>query len=118
MRWKSLAVLCVTGVTAADLASASFAYARHSRRSEEQTQAQPITGTPRLAVIALAQQRVSIYGASGKLMEAPVSTGTTGHETPAGTYTILQKEEEHHSNLYDDASMPYMERLTWTGMAI
>jgi hypothetical protein len=71
-----------------------------------------------LAVIALAQQRISIYGESGKILEAPVSTGTTGRETPAGIYSILQKEEEHHSNLYDDASMPYMERLTWTGIAM
>ncbi len=75
-------------------------------------------GTPRLAVIALAQQRVSIYDASGKILGAPVSTGATGHETPAGIYTIVQKEEEHHSNLYDDASMPYMQRLTWTGISM
>jgi hypothetical protein len=51
-------------------------------------------------------------------MEAPVSTGATGHETPAGIYSILEKEEEHHSNLYDDASMPFMERLTWTGISM
>jgi hypothetical protein len=71
-----------------------------------------------LAIIALAQQRVSVYGASGKIMEAPVSTGVRGRETPAGIYSILEKEVEHHSNLYDDASMPFMERLTWTGIAM
>ena len=52
------------------------------------------------------------------MLGAPVSTGATGHETPAGIYTIVQKEEEHHSNIYDDASMPYMERLTWTGISM
>jgi chemotaxis protein histidine kinase CheA len=51
-------------------------------------------------------------------MESPVSTGATGRETPAGIYSILEKEEEHHSNLYDDASMPFMERLSWTGIAM
>jgi hypothetical protein len=71
-----------------------------------------------LAIIALAQQRVTVYGASGKMMEGPVSTGATGHETPAGIYSILEKEEEHHSNLYDDASMPFMQRLTWTGISM
>ncbi len=75
-------------------------------------------GTPLLAVVGLAEQRVSIYDAKGKIMESPVSTGQTGYETPAGIYSIVQKEEEHHSNLYDDASMPFMERITWTGMAL
>jgi multidrug efflux pump subunit AcrA (membrane-fusion protein) len=73
---------------------------------------------PLLAVVALKEQRISVYGAKGKIMESPVSTGQTGYETPAGIYSIVQKEEEHHSNLYDDASMPFMERITWSGMAL
>jgi hypothetical protein len=75
-------------------------------------------GTPLLAVVGLAEQRISIYDAQGKIMESPVSSGQTGYETPAGIYSIVQKEEDHHSNLYDDASMPFMERITWTGMAL
>jgi lipoprotein-anchoring transpeptidase ErfK/SrfK len=75
-------------------------------------------GTPLLAVVGLAEQRISIYDAKGKIMESPVSSGQTGYETPAGIYSIVQKEEDHHSNLYDDASMPFMERITWTGMAL
>ena len=75
-------------------------------------------GTPLLAVVGLAEQQISIYDAKGKIMESPVSSGQTGYETPAGIYSIVQKEEEHHSNLYDDASMPFMERITWTGMAL
>ena len=93
------------------------ANARSHRGGERHAQSSA-AGTPRLAVIALAQQRISIYGNSGKILEAPVSTGAAGRETPAGIYSILQKEEEHRSNLYDDASMPYMERLTWTGIAM
>ncbi len=75
-------------------------------------------GKPLLAVVALKEQRISIYDAKGKIMEAPVSTGQTNYETPAGIYSIVQKEEDHHSNLYDDASMPFMERITWSGMAL
>jgi hypothetical protein len=47
-----------------------------------------------------------------------VSTGKKGHETPTGVFTILQKHEDHYSNLYDDAPMPYMQRLTWSGVAL
>ena len=103
----------IAGVTS----GVSSANAR-SHRSAERHAHSPAADTPRLAVIALAQQRVTIYDASGKILGSPVSTGATGHETPAGIYTIVQKEEEHHSNIYDDASMPYMERLTWTGISM
>jgi hypothetical protein len=46
------------------------------------------------------------------------STGKKGHRTPTGVFTILQKREEHYSNLYNNAPMPYMQRLTWSGVAI
>ncbi len=77
-----------------------------------------IQGTPVLAVVGLAEQRITIYGAKGKMIDAPVSTGQNGLETPAGIFSIVQKEEEHHSNLFDDASMPFMERITWTGISL
>src|SRR6185312_11993 len=47
-----------------------------------------------------------------------VSTGQTGYETPVGVYSVLQKQEEHYSNVYDDASMPFMQRITWSGIAL
>ncbi len=77
-----------------------------------------IEGTPLLAVFGLSEQRVTIYAEKGKMLESPVSSGQTGLETPAGIYSVVQKEEDHHSNIYDDASMPYMERITWTGIAL
>ena len=49
---------------------------------------------------------------------APVSTGKKGHETPAGIFPILQKKVHHRSNRYSNAPMPYMQRLTWTGIAL
>ena len=51
-------------------------------------------------------------------MRAPVSSGQKGRETPAGIFSILQKKAEHYSNLYDDAFMPHMQRLTWSGIAL
>ncbi len=75
-------------------------------------------GPPIMAVVSLGGQRITIYDADGWIMRAPVSSGQTGYETPAGIYSVLQKEVEHYSNLYDDASMPYMQRLTWSGIAL
>ena len=113
----TLTILGMAGFIAGVTNGICSADARSHRSAGRHTQSRP-AGTPRLAVIALAQQHVSIYDASGKILGAPVSTGTTGRETPAGIYTIVQKEEEHYSNLYDDASMPYMQRLTWTGISM
>jgi hypothetical protein len=97
---------------------ASPATARGRDIPEERFTPEHAPGRPLLAVVGLREQRISIYDAKGKMMEAPVSTGQTNYETPAGIYSIVQKEEEHHSNLYDDASMPFMERITWSGMAL
>ncbi len=111
------AIFCMAGFTAVALDGSSSANATQSRQGERTSQSRA-AGSPLLAVIALAQQRISVYGASGKIMEAAVSTGVRGRDTPAGIYSILEKEEDHHSNLYDDASMPFMQRLTWTGIAM
>jgi hypothetical protein len=73
---------------------------------------------PVLAVVALGSQRVSIYDADGKVTEAPVSTGQPGYETPAGIFSVVQKKEDHRSNLYEDGEMPFMQRITWTGIAL
>jgi hypothetical protein len=75
-------------------------------------------GTPVLAIVALNEQRITIYDANGKILQAPVSTGQTGYETPAGIYSVVQKKEDHHSNLYEDGHMPFMQRITWTGIAL
>jgi hypothetical protein len=75
-------------------------------------------GTPVMAIVSISQQRVTVYDMDGPILQAPVSTGQTGYETPAGIYSVLEKKAEHYSNLYDDASMPFMQRLTWSGIAL
>ncbi|MEQ1695944.1 MAG: L,D-transpeptidase [Hyphomicrobiaceae bacterium] len=75
-------------------------------------------GEPILAIVSIKTQQVVVYDADGWIMSAPVSTGTTGRETPAGVFAVVQKNAEHRSNLYDDASMPHMQRLTWNGIAL
>jgi hypothetical protein len=77
-----------------------------------------IAGPPIMAVVSIKDQRVSLYDAHGGALRARVSSGRTDYETPVGIYSVLEKEEEHYSNVYDDASMPFMQRITWSGIAL
>jgi L,D-transpeptidase catalytic domain len=91
---------------------------RHRDAQPVETVAARPAGEPIMAIVSLSNQRVTIYDADGWILRAPVSSGQTGYETPAGVYSVIQKEEEHYSNLYDDASMPFMQRITWSGIAL
>ncbi len=73
---------------------------------------------PMLLVVSIAQQKAYLYRNGVRVGVTSVSTGKKGHETPTGVFTILQKNKDHRSNLYDDAPMPYMQRLTWDGVAL
>jgi hypothetical protein len=73
---------------------------------------------PVVAIIGLRQQQITVYDSAGPILEAPVSTGSRTYETPAGIFTILQKNRDHVSNLYEDAEMPFMQRITWSGIAL
>ncbi|HTH35713.1 MAG TPA: L,D-transpeptidase family protein, partial [Xanthobacteraceae bacterium] len=75
-------------------------------------------GDPLMAIVSIKTQHVTIYDADGWIFRAPVSTGTKGRETPAGVFSVVEKDKDHHSNLYDDAWMPNMERITWSGIAL
>src|SRR5437764_14866947 len=75
-------------------------------------------GEPIMAIVSIKSQQVTFYDADGWIMRAPVSTGTTGRETPAGVFAIIEKQKDHHSTLYDDAWMPNMQRITWNGIAL
>jgi len=73
---------------------------------------------PLVMVISLDEQRAYVYRNGVRIGVSTVSTGKVGKETPTGVFTILQKHKDHRSNLYDDAPMPYMQRLTWGGVAL
>jgi hypothetical protein len=76
-------------------------------------------GGPLLAVVALDAQRITVYDHNGRMIQqSPVSTGTPGYETPAGIFSVVQKKADHNSNLYEDGNMPFMQRITWTGIAL
>lgn len=75
-------------------------------------------GEPIMAIVSIKSQQVTFYDADGWILRAPVSTGTTGRETPAGVFAVIEKDKDHHSTLYDDAWMPNMQRITWNGVAL
>jgi len=73
---------------------------------------------PLIISISIAQQRMRVYDANGLFAESPVSTGMPGHPTPMGVFSVIQKHKFHHSNIYSGAPMPYMQRITWSGVAM
>jgi len=104
---------------AALIAAGDHADARSGRseRSVEFVESRSV-GDPIMAIVSLRNQRITVYDAEGWILRAPVSSGQKGRETPAGIFSVIQKVEDHYSNLYDDAYMPHMQRITWSGIAL
>jgi hypothetical protein len=73
---------------------------------------------PLQIVVSIADQHVTLYSNGVHVAQGPVSTGVPGRPTPTGVFSIIQKDRFHHSNLYSNAPMPYMERITWSGVAL
>lgn len=73
---------------------------------------------PMLLIVNVATQRAVLFRNGVPIAATSVSTGRPGHVTPTGVFTILQKQIEHYSSIYDSAPMPYMQRLTWQGVAL
>lgn len=71
-----------------------------------------------LIVVSLKSQQLFVFRDGQPWASSKVSTGKKGHETPTGGFPILQKKVHHRSNLYSNAPMPYMQRLTWDGVAL
>ena len=78
----------------------------------------PSTSGPIVMVVGVTEQRAYVYRNGILIGATTVSTGRPGHVTPTGVFTVLQKQKEHRSTIYDGAPMPYMERLTWGGVAL
>jgi hypothetical protein len=73
---------------------------------------------PVVIIVSLPEQRMYVYRNGVRIGRSTVSTGTKGHSTPTGMFTILQKKVSHESSIYKGAQMPHMQRLTWTGIAM
>ena len=72
---------------------------------------------PLIIAISIERQSLKIYDDNGLFAETPISTGMRGHPTPMGVFSVIQKQKYHRSNIYSGAPMPYMQRITWSGVA-
>src|SRR5512135_3834980 len=109
-RWRGWAIVMLAAMVALAALTAGAA-ARQARTPTEAT-APREAGEPIMAIVSLKSQQVTFYDAEGWILRAPVSTGITGRETPAGIFAVIEKDKDHHSSLYDDAWMPNMQRIT------
>ena len=117
-RWGVPAIVTLAAMAALAALTADAA-ARQARPSPTTEATAPReAGEPIMAIVSIRSQQVTFYDVDGWILRAPVSTGTTGRETPAGVFAIIEKQKDHHSTLYDDAWMPNMQRITWNGIAL
>ena len=117
-RWRPPAIVMLAAIAALTALTADAA-ARQARPAPPTEATSPReAGEPIMAIVSIKSQRVTFYDADGWILRAPVSTGITGRETPAGVFALLEKDKDHHSSLYDDAWMPNMQRITWNGIAL
>jgi len=108
-----LAAVSLTAISTAALSAPKRAKPARQAAVAEARPKGPLT-----IVVSIARQHLTLYDGLNPIATTTVSTGIAGHETPTGVFSILQKDLHHHSNIYDDAPMPYMQRITWSGVAL
>ena len=116
--WRPAAFLALAALAVLTALTAD-AQAKQARPAPAAEATAPrAAGEPIMAIVSIKTQQVTFYDADGWILRAPVSTGVTGRETPAGVFAVIEKERDHHSTMYDDAWMPNMQRITWNGIAL
>jgi L,D-transpeptidase catalytic domain len=105
-----------------DFSSRRVRVTSHSRRERSEPRKDPGFGEmpkgPLQIAVNISTQKVTLYSNGVQVAQGPISTGMPGHPTPMGVFTIIEKDRYHHSNIYSGAPMPYMQRITWSGVAI
>ncbi|MDF2116570.1 L,D-transpeptidase family protein [Roseiarcaceae bacterium H3SJ34-1] len=109
-------LLAAVSLTAISTAALSAPLRAKPPRQTVEPEARP--KGPLTIVVSIARQHLTLYDGLTPIATTTVSTGVSGHETPTGVFSILQKDRYHKSNIYDDAPMPYMQRITWSGVAL
>ena len=116
-RWGPAAIVTLAAMTALTALTADAAGQPRPAQPKEAT-APRDAGEPIMAIVSIKSQQVVFYDADGWILRAPVSTGVKERETPAGVFALVEKKVDHRSNMYDDAHMPHMQRITWNGIAL
>ena len=116
-RWGPAAIVTLAAMAALTALTADAAGQPRPAQPKEAT-APRDAGEPIMAIVSIKSQQVVFYDADGWILRAPVSTGVKERETPAGVFALVEKKVDHRSNMYDDAHMPHMQRITWNGIAL
>jgi chemotaxis protein histidine kinase CheA len=117
-RWRPPAIVTLAAMAALTALTAGATAKQARPAAPTEATAPREAGEPIMAIVSIKSQQVTFYDADGWIFRAPVSTGTTGRETPAGVFALVEKDKDHHSTMYDDAWMPNMQRITWNGIAL
>ncbi|HKA71552.1 MAG TPA: L,D-transpeptidase [Xanthobacteraceae bacterium] len=94
---------------------------RHRRAKPKATKPDQAKDAPKdslQVIVSIADQRISVYDNDALIARSSVSTGVEGHPTPLGVFSVIGKKRWHRSNIYSAAPMPYMQRITWSGIAL
>ena len=91
---------------------------RQHKQPQEKRQSQHASKGPLQIIISIADQRISLYENGALIARSSVSTGVERHPTPLGVFSVIGKQKWHRSNIYSAAPMPYMQRITWSGIAL
>lgn len=101
--------------------SPAAAKLKYRHRDSEHVNKEPFANIPQGPLqifISTNRQRLQLYSDGAHVADAPVATGVASHPTPLGIFSVIQKDRFHRSNIYSDAPMPYMQRITWSGVAL
>ncbi len=98
-------------------AAVSTPLVTHDRQSSVAI-TQPSPTTALVAVASLKSQTMTVWGDGGAVLQTRISTGQPGYSTPSGIFSVIQKNRYHESNIYSGAPMPFMQRITWSGIAL
>ena len=117
-----LRVLFALGLAAAIIGTAGTADAAVPKRAKKEKEtrkaAAPMPKGPLNIIVSLGKQRLFLYANGVQVATSAISSGTKSHPTPTGVFSIIQKNRHHRSNIYSGAPMPYMQRITWSGVAL
>ena len=106
------------GLASAAFLSAATVSTGFARDTAPEAESATAAEHPLHMIVSLDEQKIRVYRGLDLIEVSPVSSGKRGHSTPTGVFSILEKRRKHFSNLYDNAPMPFMQRLTWSGIAL
>ena len=117
-RWGPAAIVTFAAMAVLTALTADAAPREPRPAQPKEATAPREAGELLMAIVSIKSQQVTFYDAEGWILRAPVSTGVKDRETPAGVFAVVERKPDHRSNMYDDAWMPHLQRITWNGLAL